>query len=257
MTGLFTQSPVRIDAAKMGGAKQNFGTSIKIVQHPQQPSSPTPQQIFEPPPTRIFLGDQAKKILAQGKPSSPSLPADVRTQIEKDTTDAATALRYELEAVKVEADLVSGPTLRTDPELYKSIAVVGPYMSPQAVRSVILNDCVKIQTQAQRLLTGAASSYITPGTRAILQTVISDAKALSDYVGQQDQELLVGSSIKLAQDHSETHVKAVRDLIDSVEKSITGAEAMSVPVTEPLTNPAPMIAFGTIVLVAAILAVTL
>lgn len=254
MTGLF-EKPIRIDRAG-SSSQQHFGNTLKIAQYPYHGPSKEPQGA--PPPTRIYLGDMAPRILAQGKLSAPNLPSGVKAAIERDITNAAETLRYELEAVKVEADFVSGPTLRVEPDLYKSISVVGPYMVPQQIRSVIVNDTIKIEAQATRLLSGAASSYLPPAARGILQTVVADAKALNNYVSQQDLELLVGANIKLAQDHTETHVKAVREVIDGTEKQITGAEAQAVPVVEPSElNVGPLVAFGTLAVVAAILVVTL
>ena len=103
------------------------------------------------PPVRVYLGDSLPDILGQGKPSAPTLNPDVLSAIQTEAGHVADTLRYELEAVKTEGNMVSGQTLRSQPDLYKSISIVGPYLSPQEIRNAVINDAKAIQGQAQRL----------------------------------------------------------------------------------------------------------
>lgn len=256
--------PFQVDVVRFGGSqathRHGFGGASISSTPPPPPLPPPPppvQRIVRPPsPVRVYLGESLPDILGQGKPTAPALNPDTLNQIRSAAGNAAETLRYELEAVKVERDMVSGQALRTEPDLYKSIAIVGPYLTPREIRNVIINDARAIQGQAQRLLSGAAAPYITAGQRAILSTVVSDAKAEIDYMQNFDLTPLTGANAKLAQDHTETHVKASRDVIDSIERAIVSGEAASVPVREPGESgggPGALIAVGALVAVTVLL----
>src|SRR5579871_3964529 len=164
--------------------------------------------------------------------------------------------RIDLEASKSEANMVSPETLRTQPDLYKSIPDVGPYLSPQEIRNVIILDSQDVMAQAQRLLSGAAAAYITADQRSILNTVVSDANALIKYLQSLDLTDLRGANAKLAQDHATTHVKDAKALVDSVEQQVVSGEAGAVPVVEPgesAGGPGTLLALGALVAVGFIL----
>ena len=250
--------PFHVDVVKFGGShathRHAFGTAPAPQEAPR--AAPQPLKPANPkPPVRVYLGDSLPDILGQGKPSAPTLAPDVLSAIRAEAGHVADTLRYELEAVKAEGDMVSGPSLRTQPDLYQSIGVVGPYLTPQEIRNVIINDARAIQAQAQRLLSGASAPYITSDQRSILSTVISDAKAEIDYMENFDLTPLAGANAKLAQDHTDTHVKASREIVDAIEREIVTGEAQSVPVREPSeTGSRPGI--GALVVVGALVAAT-
>jgi hypothetical protein len=249
--------PFHVDVVKFGGShathRHAFGSAPAPAQ-PSQAAQPAERPASPRPPVRVYLGNSLPDILGQGKPSAPALSQDLLSAIRTEAGHVADTLRYELEAVKAEGDMVSGQTLRTEPDLYRSISVIGPYLRPQEVRNAVINDARAIQTQAQRLLSGASAPYISAEQRAILSTIVSDAKAEMDYVANFDLLPLTGANAKLAQDHMDTHVKAAREIIDAIEREIVTGEAASVPVREP--NESASGGAGTLLVVGALVAAT-
>ncbi len=251
-------SPFHVDMVRFGGSHATSRHAFGPTPAPPTPAPAAQQQQaprrVQAPPKRIYLGDRP---LGQGKPTPPALSPDALSSIQSSAQNAVDTLRYELEAVKAEADMVSGSTLRVQPDLYKSIAVVGPYLSPQEIRSVIILDCQEITAQAQRLLTGAAAPYVTADQRSVLNTIVSDANAQITYMQNFDIADLKGANAKLAQEHTDTHVKAVKGVIDSIEQQVVSGEASSVPVVEPgesAGGPGSLLALGALVAVGFILA---
>lgn len=249
--------PFHVDVVKFGGShathRHAFGFAPPTAQSQEAVAQQTARPAYAPPPVRVYLGDSLPDILGQGKPSAPTLDADVLSAIQTEAGHVADTLRYELEAVKAEGEMVSGPTLRTEPDLYKLISIVGPYFTPQEVRNVVINDARAIQAQAQRLLSGATATYITSAQRAILSTVISDAKGEIAYMENFDLTPLSGANAKLAQDHADSHVQAAREIVDAIEREVVTGEASSVPVREPGENAGGP---GTLIIVGVLLAAT-
>lgn len=193
---------------------------------PQAPSG-APRARWLPAPQKRGLD------LGEGLPTTPELSQAQADSIRSRAATAAEALQYELEAVKAEADFVSGPTLRVEPDRYRSIAVVGPVFTPAEIRTTVIMDARAIEALATRLLTGAASAYISPDTSDRLSTVVKDARALVDHEEQFDLQPVQGSHAPLAEQHVESHVKASRDLIEGAERDVVSGEAASIPVSEP------------------------
>lgn len=249
--------PFHVDVVKFGGShathRHAFGSAPPTAQAQQTVAQQPTRPAYAPPPVRVYLGDSLPDILGQGKPSAPTLDQDVLSAIQTEVGHVADTLRYELEAVKAEGEMVSPSTLRTDPDLYKSIAIVGPYLTAQEVRNVVINDARSIQSQAQRLLSGATAPYITSSQRAILSTVISDAKGEIAYMENFDLTPLSGANAKFAQDHADGHVKAAREIVDAIEREVVTGEASSVPVREPGEKSGGP---GTLIVVGALLAAT-
>lgn len=214
------------------------------------PALPRPEPRWIPPPPRRGLSLE----LGQGKPTAPKLTEAQIESVRSKARTAAEALQYELEAVKLEADWVSGPTLRVEPEKYKSVAVVGPYFTPQEMRTQVTLDARAIDQAATRMLTGASSPYLEPETMDVLRTIVKDAKDLVAHIEQFDLQPIGGNHTRLSEDHLQSHVKSVKQLIDSVEREVVSAEAASVPVTEPGDSGS---ALGTLVAVGALAAVAL
>ncbi len=247
-------SPFHVDMTRFGSSHATSRKPFGAIQAPQahrpaQAAPPRPQ----PPPRRIDLGGRP---LGQGKPGSPTINPDVLASIQTTAGHAVDTLRLELEASKSEANMVSPETLRTQPDLYKSIPDVGPYLSPQEIRNVIILDSQDVMAQAQRLLSGASAAYITADQRSILNTVVSDANALIKYLQSLDLADLRGANAKLAQDHATTHVKDAKALVDSVEQQVVSGEAGAVPVVEPgesAGGPGTLLALGALVAVGFIL----
>jgi hypothetical protein len=192
---------------------------------PRGPASPRARWIPAPPKRGLELGE--------GLPTAPELSQAQTESIRTKAANAAEALQYELEAVKAEADFVSGATLRVEPDRYKSIAIVGGSFTPQEIRSQVIMDARAIEALATRLLTGAASGYIKPETADRLSLVVKDARALIAHEEQFDLQPITGPHVALAEQHVESHVGASRDLIEASERDVVAGEASSVPVTEP------------------------
>jgi len=168
------------------------------------------------------------------------------------------ALQLELEAAKQEADMVSGPTLRVEPDLYKSISTIGPYFTPQEVRSTILVDADELGNVANRIMTGSIGPYLSADQKMAVQTVQSDAKKLHEYIQQFDITPLSGASAKLAEDHVQSHTQKILDEIADAERGIVSNEAGSVPVLEPMEKGlggiGGLLAVGALVAVGVIIA---
>lgn len=240
-----TQAPfvnfLRVDQARMGGAFATQRHAFGMLPPPAVEAEPPPQ--VEPPP---------KRVLAQGTMEAPQLTPDQVSGIQRQLGTLADALELELEAVKAEADMVSGPALRTEPDLYKSIAVIGPYFTPQEVRSVLIMDARAIESAASRVLSGSSAGYLTGPQSEKLGTVVSDSKALVDYLQQFDLAPLQGEKSRVAVEHTDMHLRGVEELTRGVESSVVAGEAPSVPVREPMEEGTP---FGAILLIGALVAV--
>lgn len=231
-----------VDSTRIGGSFATQRHAFSIVPHSPVPAS-LGKPAIEPPP---------KRVLAQGPIVVPRLSQAQASEIQEEFGTLADALELELEAVKAEADMVSGPTLRVEPDLYKSIAIVGPYLTPQEIRNVLILDARALGSIAERVLTGSASQYLTEAQRAKLNTAKSDATTLIDYIQQFDLSPLGGAASRVASEHTATHTKAVGDLSKAVERTIVAAEASSVPVREPMETGSPwgaLLVLGTLVAV--------
>lgn len=246
MIGRPSIAPFHVDASRIGGSLAQQRHSFGLGQ-PQSAEKKKPR--FIPPPEKRYLGT--------GVPANFQLSQAQLDKIQASITPIIEALRYELEAVKVEADMVSGPTLRIEPDLYKSIAIIGPYLTPQEVRSAVMVDASEIGKAAKRVLTGALSSYLSADQRQSLQTIVSDAGALEAYVRQFDITPLTGATAKLAQDHVDSHVAEALGELEEAERGIVSTEAAGIPVIEPVEKGfgiGGLIAVGTLIAVGIIVA---
>lgn len=233
---------LRVDQARMGGAFASQRHAFGIV-----PPSVAPVEAATPPPE-----PPPKRVLAEGPMPAPELSQAQVAEIQGRLDTLADAVQLELEAVKAEADMVSGPALRVEPDLYKSIAVVGPYFTPQEIRNVLIMDARALETAAGRVLEGAASPYLTEEQRGKLETAVSDAKALVNYLQNLDLAPLGGEKSRFAMDHTATHMKGIDDLTKAVERDVVAGEAPAVPVKEPLETGTP---WGAILLLGALVTV--
>lgn len=231
-------APFHVDASRIGGSvasqRHNFGLAKA------------------PPKKPRFIPAPQKRDLGQGTPAPAQLTEAQIKGIQDASAPIIEALQLELEAVKVEADWVSAQTLRVEPDLYKSIGIIGPYFTPQEIRTQIIMDANELGTTASRILGGAIGYYISAAQKAALETVVSDAKELSNYVQQFDIAPLTGASARLAEDHLASHTQDILDSIKEVEKSIVTTEAGSIPVVEPMERG---IGVGGLLAVGALIAV--
>ena len=244
-------SPLSVDASRVGGPgghRHSFNLSKSQAQAPQAEAPKKPR--FIPPPPKRDLGAAVMSAPQISQADLQRLQASFEPIIE--------ALQLELEAAKQEADMVSGPTLRVEPDLYKSIGIIGPYFSPQEVRSTLLVDADEIGNVANRIMTGSVGPYLSADQKMAVQTVQSDAKKLHEYVQQFDIAPLTGASAKLAEEHVQSHTTKILDEIATAEKGIVSNEAGSVPVFEPmekgLGGVGGLLAVGALVAVGIIIA---
>jgi hypothetical protein len=257
----FQFSPFHVDGTRYGGKNAlqrhafGFGSGSgegaalagpRVVSPSSKTNAPAPQRaprFLPPPPKRLVLG--------QGQPTPPALSEDQKKALQAQAANAIEALQLELEATKAEADLVSGPALRNKPEAYKEIPLIGPYFTPQEVRTQITLDAGAIEDSANRMLHGAASSYLSVTQTAALGTLVGDAQSLVTYIQQFDLAPITGAKTKLSQDHVGSHVNAANQVVAEVEKGVVTGEASSVPVVEPSGK----LGLGGILALAALIAV--
>lgn len=214
-------SPFFVDPSRIGGSITPRRHSFSA---PSQEKERLPRWL--PPPPR--------RVLAEGFPGTPRLSSAQLNAIRAKADTAAETLKYELETVKVESDYISGPTLKSSPDLYKRIGLVGTRFTPQAIRSQVMLDAQAIEMAASRLRAGALSSYLAPSTIATLDEVIQDANSLVQYERQFDAVEIGPGETPIADGHVESHVLAANQLIAQAEREAVAAEAGSVPVLEPM-----------------------
>lgn len=235
-----SMSPFHVDGSRFGGSsaslRHNFGMASKA------PAAKKPRFIPAPP----------KRNLGQGLATAPELTANQIEAIRDKVTPVIDAISFEMEAIKAEADWVSGPALRTEPDSYKQISVIGQYFTPQEVRSQILIDVNEIGKMASRLLSGAVGSYMSPPQAEALGIVISDAKALTQYIEQFDLAPITGAKSKLSEDHVAAHIEPIKASLENIERSVVSGEAGSVPVIEPMERG---FGWGSLLAVGALVAV--
>lgn len=218
LTGL-----LRVDPTRLGGAFASQRHAFGVAGAQARPRAPRLAAVAPPP----------KRILAQGPMVSPELSAEDVARIRTEVAPVVETLQLELEALKAEADMVSPEVLRSQPDLYRSIQIVGPVLTPQQIRSAILVASRSVADLASRILNGTMTPYLTADQTAILTTIAADAAALTKYVKQFDLQTLGGAEADLAQDYADGHVQTVAALLNKAEKNVVAGEAGSVPVVEP------------------------
>lgn len=221
-----SMSPFHVDGARMGGSLASSRHGFNQAAAPSQPQAQPRKPRFIPAPP--------KRELSEGQMSAPQLTESQLKGIQDSIQPVIEAIQMEFEAAKIEADLVSGPALRISPDAYKAIPVIGPYFTPQEVRSQIILDADALESVSSRMLKNSLSSYLSAAQKAALETAVSDAKALRAYVQQFDLAPITGAASKLAEEHLEGHVQSIKEAIADIERDVVSVEAGSVPVTEPM-----------------------
>lgn len=217
---------LHIDPTRVGGAFSSRRHAFGVI--PSSQPRPRPAQLgaaAAPPPPR--------RILAQAVMSAPQLSADDVAALQADLGPVVETLQLELEALKEEAEMVAPSTLRVQPDLYRSIQVIGPVFGPLQARSAILVASRAVYDLANRILTGTMGAYLSSEQKATVSTIAADAQALVRYVQQWDLQPLTGGAADLTQDFSDSHTRSTADLLAAVEKKAVAGEAGSVPVVEP------------------------
>lgn len=242
-------TPFVVDQTRLGGAgsAQRHGFNILSAPRwktdPKTQAAPASRQELPPPPSR--LGD-----LGYGLMSAPELTEEQIKAIQTAAGPVIQAIRTELEALKLEGRVLSPESLRENPEIYKSLNELGPYFTPQEMRSQVLVDTKNLQAEASRIRTGAVAAYLTDAQLAALTTIEDDSKALTAYVKQFDLGELTGAKSKLSDDEMKQRLAEIRSSVQNVEKSIVTQEASGVPVAEQSGGT-----WGTIVAVGVLAAV--
>lgn len=178
----------------------------------------------------MFLGQSAPSMPPAAPVSvSDSQVSDIRSIIDQ----AIASLSYQLEAVGVESDWLSGSSLRADPTQYQQISDIGPTFAPQEIRSVILMDAQQIDALAARLKAGALSHYLSSDEQAKIADVRSKAAEIISFVEGQDLQAIQSGHEGLADQHTQGHLREPKALVEKAEKLVVGAEAGAVPVLEP------------------------
>lgn len=146
---------------------------------------------------------------------------------------ALDALGREMEAVKVEADLVSPQALRVQASDYTQISLVGTVLAPQEIRSLVIADARAIDGLASRIQTGALSHYLSSDQVSRLAGIRNDAAKLIDYEEGQDIQPISGAHSTVANQHVDAHLADPKLAVTDAEKLVVGSEAGNVPVREP------------------------
>jgi len=236
-TGLFHVDPLNI-----GGATARHRHAFGMA--PVAPAQEQQKELAPPP----------KRVLAQGRPTPPSLSTSEVASIQRNLGTLTEALKLELETVKAEADTVSGKDLGTS-ESHKIIPIVGSIFNVPEIRYQVVLDSKAIGGAADRVLAGSASPYLTDSQRATLETVVSDAQALAGYVNQFEIAAPEGRLVAFADDHAKTHIGDANDLLASIERQVVAGEAQSVPVNEPSSIPVGgLIAIAALIIVGIVIA---
>lgn len=178
----------------------------------------------------MFLGQSSPSPLPAAPVSvSDSQVANIRSLIDQ----AIDSLNYQLEAISVESDWVSGSALRADPSQYQQISDIGATFPPQEIRSVILMDAQQIDALAARLKAGALSHYLSSDEQAKIADVRTKAAQIINFVEGQDLQGIQPGHESLAEQHTQGHMSEPKALVEKAEKLVVGAEAGAVPVLEP------------------------
>lgn len=236
MRPVITLKPRVIDPSRMGGSfaphRHAFGYGQPAGPPPArpvaQPPSALPSGSLQPPPKRAFLGQDIAPAVTESE------IAIIRSKAE----DAIALLQMELEAVKMEMDLVTPDALRDAPTGFTGIEIIGNDFTALEVRTQVSVVARQIETVAQRLLSGSASSYLTDDQKTALAVVMNDAQGLSAFATQFDTEPIAAAHTRLSEQHLEIHTKGAKDAINTVEKDIVSAEGNGIDVREPMEKEA-------------------
>jgi len=199
-------SPMAVDPFRGGGS---WGRRHMFLGQAQTPASPMP------PAAPVSVSD--------------SKVADIRSIIDQ----AIQKIDYELDALQVESDDVSGSSLRADPTAYQEISDIGSTFTPQEVRSVILMDAQQLDALAARLKAGALSHYLSSDQQASVDALRTKAGQIVNFVQGQDLQAIQPGHEALAEQHTQRHVRDAQALVEKAEKLVVSAEAAAVPVKEP------------------------
>jgi hypothetical protein len=222
-----------VDPSRMGGGsslgRHSFAGggapgSTNILHRPEAPKTP---RFIPPPPKREILGQIETNV------SDADVTA-IRAQLES----AIEVLQLELEALKQEADLVRVETLRTSPGAYTTIPIIGTEFTPQEVRTQLIVVARQIETVAARILGGAPSAYLTEEQKQVVGVIVQDAKDLGDFIKQFDTEPIAAAHTRLSEQHLDSHVRGVKDVLATAEQRIVAVEGDGVPVREPIEKEA-------------------
>lgn len=147
--------------------------------------------------------------------------------------NALDSLEREVDAAGVEADMVSPASLRVQPDDYTQIGLVGTVLAPQEIRSVILADARALDGLASRIQTGALSHYLSPSQTQRLSSIRSKIDRLVQYLQGLDIQNVLQQNLAVANQHVDSHLRAVNGPLGEAEKAVVTAEAGNVPVLEP------------------------
>jgi hypothetical protein len=146
---------------------------------------------------------------------------------------AVDALEREMEAVKVESDLVSPQALRVQPSDYTQISLVGTVLAPQEIRSLVIADARALDGLASRIQTGALSHYLSQDQSSRLSGIRASAAALVGYEEGQDIQAISSGHQTVANQHVDAHLQDPKTRVADAEKRVVGTEAANVQVREP------------------------
>lgn len=169
---------------------------------------------------------------ALGQPA-PSVPDSTVAEIGRAVDRAVSALGTEIEAAKTEADWVSPDTVQVEPEKSAQIGIVGGALSPEEIRTVVIMDSQELGALAARMRTGPLTHYLTPAQASALDALAADTAKLKAYEETQNPMGFSPEHVGLAAAHIQSHVAAVKPLLEAAERLVVSGEAPAVPVREP------------------------
>jgi hypothetical protein len=170
--------------------------------------------------------------LSEGRMSAPNVSPEAQGVLQKGINGIIDSLTTEVQAVMVEADLVSPAAIRVDQNSAKDISFIGA-LPPQEIRSALTVDARELGNLVDRVTSGALSHYLTSQQASALGQLKTQTDQLVSLLQNQDTMAIAPGDQASIDSHLAMHLKDPGAAIQEAEKAVVTAEAGSVPVLEP------------------------
>lgn len=170
--------------------------------------------------------------LADGILSAPAISPAATAVLQGGVDQIISSINTEIQALVVEADLVSPAAIRVDPSSPSDISYIGNF-PPQEIRSAIQTAGQGLSDRVSRVTTGALSSYLTSDQASRLSTLKAQADQVVSAIQNQDTTPISPGDQAAVESYLAMHQKGPDSAIASAEKAVVTAEAGSIPVLEP------------------------
>lgn len=231
----------QVDPSRMGGARGQVRHAFGM---------PPAQESAVPAPIRTALGQETLPA-----PAPQPLPLQASIDLPVDVSASVRAL---VDVLSVEADLVTTELeavlpqmLRANPGAAKAIPIVGESYNPQQLRTQIILDARALMSIASRAMTGTLAQYLKPEEITILASIESNMSGVIETAEQYDLQPIPPGTMSLSERHTESHTRAVSEMLGKTERSIVSLEAGGIPVREPAERTGTILALLAVGAVAA------